>query len=135
MERVTTRVECGEYFEARDEALKAHATQIDPTSRWFAVPLEIQREMWPTEEYELVRSLVDSHVARRRPVRRGIKEKVNTESRAAGTAWRPVASSPCCRENGDGDKGGQGEDFGKSSPVGLLMLILFLSRSSSWSAR
>ncbi|WP_158888635.1 hypothetical protein [Amycolatopsis anabasis] len=25
-----------------------------------------------------------------------------------------------------GDKGGQGEDFGKSSPLGLLILILFL---------
>ncbi len=60
MERVTTRVECGEYFEQRDEALKAHATQIDPNSRWFAVPLDLQREVWPTEEYELVRSLVDS---------------------------------------------------------------------------
>ncbi|MFK0245734.1 mycothiol conjugate amidase Mca [Amycolatopsis azurea] len=60
MERVTTRVECGDYFEQRDEALKAHATQIDPTSRWFAVPRDLQREVWPTEEYELVRSLVDS---------------------------------------------------------------------------
>jgi mycothiol S-conjugate amidase len=60
MERVTTRVDCGEYFEVRDEALKAHATQIDPDSRWFAVPLDMQRELWPTEEYELVRSLVDS---------------------------------------------------------------------------
>jgi mycothiol S-conjugate amidase len=60
MERVTTRVDCGEYFEVRDEALKAHATQIDPNSRWFAVPLDMQRELWPTEEYELVRSLVDS---------------------------------------------------------------------------
>ncbi|MGW0520674.1 mycothiol conjugate amidase Mca [Crossiella sp. NPDC003009] len=60
MERVTTQVECGEYFEVRDEALKAHATQIDPTSRWFAVPLDLQREVWPTEEYELARSLVDT---------------------------------------------------------------------------
>ncbi|OOC03848.1 mycothiol conjugate amidase Mca [Amycolatopsis azurea] len=60
MERVTTRVECGDYFEQRDEALKAHATQIDPDSRWFAVPRDLQREVWPTEEYELVRSLVDS---------------------------------------------------------------------------
>ncbi|MCO1577066.1 mycothiol conjugate amidase Mca [Crossiella sp. SN42] len=60
MERVTTQVECGEYFEIRDEALKAHATQIDPTSRWFAVPLDLQREVWPTEEYELARSLVDT---------------------------------------------------------------------------
>ncbi|MFI6101151.1 mycothiol conjugate amidase Mca [Lentzea sp. NPDC051213] len=60
MDRVTTQVECAEYFDVRDEALKAHATQIDPTSRWFAIPKDMQREVWPTEEYELVRSLVDS---------------------------------------------------------------------------
>ncbi|GGU83859.1 mycothiol conjugate amidase Mca [Lentzea flava] len=60
MERVTTQVECADYFDVRDEALKAHATQIDPTSRWFAIPMELQREIWPTEEYELVRSVVDS---------------------------------------------------------------------------
>ncbi|KJK52308.1 GlcNAc-PI de-N-acetylase [Lentzea aerocolonigenes] len=60
MDRVTTQVECAEYFEIRDEALKAHATQIDPTSRWFAIPQDLQREVWPTEEYELVRSAVDS---------------------------------------------------------------------------
>lgn len=62
MERVTTQVECGGYFEARDGALRAHATQIDPTSRWFSVPLDVQRELWPTEEYELARSLVDTTV-------------------------------------------------------------------------
>ncbi|WP_330271032.1 mycothiol conjugate amidase Mca [Lentzea sp. NBC_00516] len=60
MDRVTTQVECADYFDVRDEALKAHATQIDPTSRWFAIPMELQREIWPTEEYELVRSQVDS---------------------------------------------------------------------------
>jgi mycothiol S-conjugate amidase len=60
--RVTTRVHCADYFEVRDKALLAHATQIDPNSRWFAVPLELQREVWPTEDYELVRSLVDSPV-------------------------------------------------------------------------
>ncbi|MGX7825282.1 mycothiol conjugate amidase Mca [Actinokineospora sp. 24-640] len=58
--RVTSRVECADYFEKRDAALLAHATQIDPESRWFAVPLDVQREVWPFEEYELVRSLVDS---------------------------------------------------------------------------
>ncbi|MCC8245384.1 mycothiol conjugate amidase Mca [Saccharothrix luteola] len=62
IERVTTRVECADFFPVRDEALKAHATQIDPESRWFAVPLEMQRSVWPTEEYELARSLVDSTV-------------------------------------------------------------------------
>jgi len=60
MDRVTTRVECADYFDVRDEALKAHATQIDPTSRWFAIPQDLQRDVWPTEEYELVRSVVDS---------------------------------------------------------------------------
>jgi mycothiol S-conjugate amidase len=58
--RVTTRVQCADWFPVRDEALRAHATQIDPTSRWFLVPQEIQREVWPTEDYELVRSLVES---------------------------------------------------------------------------
>jgi mycothiol S-conjugate amidase len=60
LERITTRVQCGDWFEVRDRALLAHATQIDPTSRWFFVPLEIQREVWPTEDYELARSFVDS---------------------------------------------------------------------------
>lgn len=60
--RVTTRVSCAEWFNVRDEALKAHATQIDPTSRWFSVPRDIQRSVWPTEDYELVRSLVDAPV-------------------------------------------------------------------------
>jgi mycothiol S-conjugate amidase len=58
--RVTTRVECADYFEVRDKALLAHATQIDPSSRWFAIPLDMQRQIWSTEDYELVRSLVDS---------------------------------------------------------------------------
>ncbi|MEV7550133.1 mycothiol conjugate amidase Mca [Amycolatopsis sp. NPDC089917] len=75
MDRVTTRVECGDYFEQRDEALKAHATQIDPNSRWFAVPRDLQREVWPTEEYELVRSLVDSTLPED-DLFAGLKEKV-----------------------------------------------------------
>jgi mycothiol S-conjugate amidase len=60
--RVTTRVPCGDWFERRDAALIAHATQVDPNGRWFATPLEVQREAWPTEDYELARSLVDSEL-------------------------------------------------------------------------
>ncbi|SNS90654.1 mycothiol S-conjugate amidase [Asanoa hainanensis] len=61
-DRVTTRVECGEYFETRDDALRAHATQVDPDGAWFRVPLDLQRKVWPTEDFELVKSLVDSPV-------------------------------------------------------------------------
>jgi mycothiol S-conjugate amidase len=58
--RVTTRVECADWFPVRDAALLAHATQVDPTSRWFIVPQDMQREVWPTEDYELVRSSVEA---------------------------------------------------------------------------
>ena len=58
--RITTKVECADWFEIRDDALRAHATQVDPDGPWFRAPLAIQRKAWPTEEYELVRSFVDS---------------------------------------------------------------------------
>lgn len=58
--RITTRVECAEYFPVRDDALRAHATQIDPDGFWFQVPMDLQQRAWPTEDYQLARSLVDS---------------------------------------------------------------------------
>ena len=58
MERVTTRVECGDYFEQRNSALLAHATQIDPNGWFFAAPVEMQQRVWPTEEFELAASRV-----------------------------------------------------------------------------
>lgn len=56
--RITTRVRCAEYFEIRDAALRAHASQIDPDGPWFSVPLEIQSKAWPTEDWQLVFSAV-----------------------------------------------------------------------------
>jgi mycothiol S-conjugate amidase len=56
--RVTTRVDCSAYFSRRDDALRAHATQIDPNAEFFAAPIEWQQRLWPTEEYELARSRV-----------------------------------------------------------------------------
>ncbi|CCQ15338.1 putative N-acetylglucosaminylphosphatidylinositol deacetylase [Rhodococcus sp. AW25M09] len=56
--RITTQVAVGDYFEQRDDALRAHATQIDPNGSFFAVPVDIQRKLWPTEEFELARTRV-----------------------------------------------------------------------------
>ena len=56
--RITTRVSCAEHFDKRDAALKAHATQVDPNGHFFAVPNQVQAEVWPTEEYELAMSYV-----------------------------------------------------------------------------
>ena len=50
---VTTRIECSGFFPQRDDALRAHATQIDPDGFFFAVPRELEVAQWPTEEYEL----------------------------------------------------------------------------------
>ena len=57
--RVTTQVHAADYFHIRDQALLAHATQIDPDGMWFAVPLEMQRELWPTEDFELAWSAIE----------------------------------------------------------------------------
>ena len=59
---ITTQVQVADYFQIRDQALLAHATQIDPNSSWFACPLDVQRAAWPTEDYHLARSLVDTEL-------------------------------------------------------------------------
>jgi mycothiol S-conjugate amidase len=39
-------------------ALLAHATQVDPTSRhWFGLPSEVSDQLYPYDEYEVVRDL------------------------------------------------------------------------------
>ena len=67
---ITTRVECSAYFAQRDQALLAHATQVDPDGTWFTVPLDMQQEIWPTEDYEAALSYVPVSPIRGRPVRR-----------------------------------------------------------------
>jgi len=61
-DRITTRVPVAEYFEHRDLALRAHETQIDPDSHWFAVPREIEARVWGTDDFELARSRVVSEI-------------------------------------------------------------------------
>ena len=57
-EKVTTRIECADYFDQRDRALLAHATQIDPDGFFFAVPRDIEKSAWSVEEFELAQSRV-----------------------------------------------------------------------------
>jgi mycothiol S-conjugate amidase len=60
--RVTTRVRCADYFDRRDAALRAHATQIDPDGWFFAAPRDLERRVWPWEEFELAASRVPTRV-------------------------------------------------------------------------
>jgi mycothiol S-conjugate amidase len=59
---VTTRVRVDDFFAVRDDALRAHRTQVEPEGMWFAVPLEMQRALWPTEDYHLAISHVETEV-------------------------------------------------------------------------
>ncbi|PID96140.1 MAG: mycothiol conjugate amidase Mca [Actinomycetales bacterium] len=56
--RITTRVPCAEYFPVRDRALLAHATQVDPDGTWFRMPRDLERDVWPTEDFEAALSYV-----------------------------------------------------------------------------
>jgi mycothiol S-conjugate amidase len=73
---ITTRVPCAEYFPVRDQALLAHATQIDPESSWFACPPEVAAAAWPTEDYHRARSLVDTLIPED-DLFAGIRERVS----------------------------------------------------------
>ncbi|MEV7022699.1 mycothiol conjugate amidase Mca [Kitasatospora sp. NPDC093558] len=54
----TTRIACAEHFAVRDAAMLAHATQVEPGAAFMAHPRDIEREVWPTEDYHLARSSV-----------------------------------------------------------------------------
>ena len=57
--RVTTSIDVGEFMWARTQALLAHATQVDPTERfWFGLSEEQLAEIYPWEDWILARSLV-----------------------------------------------------------------------------
>ncbi len=60
--RITTRVPVADYFGARDEALLAHRTQVDPSGMWFAMPRDLEREVWPTEDFQLAVSRVPTEL-------------------------------------------------------------------------
>jgi mycothiol S-conjugate amidase len=59
---ITTRVVCDQWFDRRDQALLAHATQIDPDGWFFSISNQLQAQVWPTEDFELARTLVSSAI-------------------------------------------------------------------------
>ena len=57
--RVTTRIEAAKWYDRRCDALLAHETQVDPNSPfWFALPREVARSIYTTEDYILAHSRV-----------------------------------------------------------------------------
>ncbi len=95
---LTTQVPVADWFERRDAALLAHATQVDPEGWFFAIPLDLQRDVWPTEDYELVRSLVDSNIPED-DLFAGVRDRVNGQR--VGVAGRPGDASGAASHGGE----------------------------------
>jgi mycothiol S-conjugate amidase len=53
-EPITTSIDILDYADVRQKALLAHATQVDPNSRfWFGLPPEVMRSIHPFDDYRL----------------------------------------------------------------------------------
>lgn len=62
-DRTTTRVDVSRFLHVRDEALLAHATQVDPNEKfWFGLPSEVVATVYPWDDYILARSVVDTDI-------------------------------------------------------------------------
>ncbi len=66
-ERITTRLEVGQFLVARSAALRAHATQIDPAEPWWFGLDDLElAEVFPYEDWVLGRSTVGFPAAHER---------------------------------------------------------------------
>ena len=60
-DKITTSINLEGFEDVRRRALLAHATQVDPTSKfWFGLPPEVQRTIYPFDDYVLAQSRVAS---------------------------------------------------------------------------
>lgn len=57
-ELTLTSVPSADFFEARDAALRSHASQVSPDSSFFFWPNDLQRRVWPYEDFQLIDSKV-----------------------------------------------------------------------------
>jgi mycothiol S-conjugate amidase len=56
-EPFTTSIDIQGFQHVRGDALKAHATQVDPNSAfWFGLPPEVMKDIFPIDQFRLARS-------------------------------------------------------------------------------
>jgi mycothiol S-conjugate amidase len=58
----TTHIPVGDFLEIRDRALLSHASQVSPDSTFFRWPNDLQREVWPTEDFQLADSVAPAEL-------------------------------------------------------------------------
>ncbi|MFO7689392.1 MAG: mycothiol conjugate amidase Mca [Cryobacterium sp.] len=58
----TSHIPIGDFLEARDAALRAHASQVAPSSSFFFWPNDVVRKTWPYEDFQLIESKVETEM-------------------------------------------------------------------------
>jgi mycothiol S-conjugate amidase len=57
--RITTKLDVAKFMYARTRSLLAHATQVDPTSKWwFGLDDDEMSKVYPWEDWILARSTI-----------------------------------------------------------------------------
>jgi mycothiol S-conjugate amidase len=88
-ERITTRIDVAGYYRRRKAGLIAHATQIDPDSKfWFGLPDDVAEGVYPVEDWVRVASLVASPLPED-DLGAGLAELIATETSRASAASKP----------------------------------------------
>lgn len=83
--KITTSISLAGYEDVRRDALLAHETQVDPTSKfWFGLPPEVARTIHPFDDYRLAISHVPAEPTED-DIFAGIRERVGS---AAGAPAR-----------------------------------------------
>ena len=59
---VTTRVDVADFLDTRDAALRSHASQVAPDDTFFFWPNDVLRTAWPTEDFQLIDSKVETQM-------------------------------------------------------------------------
>jgi mycothiol S-conjugate amidase len=80
----TTHIPVADFLEVRDDALRAHASQVSPDSTFFLWPNDLQREVWPFEDFQLVDS-VESPILPESDLFAGIGSDENSSAESSST--------------------------------------------------
>ena len=95
-ERITTKLDVRDFLWARTGALQAHATQVDPSEKfWFGLSDDQLAEVYPYEDWVLARSLVGTPEPgeHETDLFAGLRDAADAEVARAATGTVDVASS------------------------------------------
>ncbi|MCY4068163.1 MAG: mycothiol conjugate amidase Mca [Acidimicrobiaceae bacterium] len=92
-DEITTRVPVHDFIDARIDGLLAHATQIDPESSfWFGLPPEIERSIYPYDDYVLARGTRPAELPES-DLFEGVRPEAPEASESSGSSEVPELST------------------------------------------